>query len=63
MVLRRKIYQKLLNWKNTSNGTSVLLVKGARRVGKSFLCEQFGKNEYKSIIIIDFGNAAKEILL
>ncbi|MCL2805181.1 MAG: ATP-binding protein [Treponema sp.] len=61
MVLKRKVYQKLLNWKNTSNGTSVLLIKGARRVGKSFICEQFGKNEYKSMIIVDFGNIAKEI--
>jgi len=61
MVLKRKIYQKLINWKNTSNGTSVLLLNGARRVGKSFLCEQFGKNEYKSLIIVDFGNIPKEI--
>ena len=38
-----------------------MLISGARRVGKSFLCEQFGKNEYKSMIIIDFGNAPKEI--
>jgi len=61
MVLKRKIYQKLLNWKDTRKGTSVLLLKGARRVGKSFICEQFGKNEYKSMIIVDFGNTAKEI--
>ena len=61
MVLKRKIYQKLLKWKNESNGNSVLLISGARRVGKSFLCEQFGKNEYKSMIIIDFGNIPKEI--
>jgi len=61
MILKRKIYQKLLNWKDTSKGTSVLLLKGARRVGKSFICEQFGKNEYKSMIIVDFGNTAKEI--
>ena len=62
MFLRRKIYQKMLNWKNTSNGASALLLKGARRVGKSFVCEQFGKNEYKSTIIIDFANIAKEIV-
>jgi len=39
-----------------------LMIDGARRVGKSFLCEQFAKNEYKSYIIIDFGNAPKDIL-
>ena len=61
MILKRKIYQKLLDWKKESNGTSVLLLDGARRVGKSFLCEQFGKNEYKSMILIDFGNISKEI--
>jgi hypothetical protein len=60
MALKRKIYQKLLNWKSKSNGTSVLLLNGARRVGKSFLCEQFGKNEYKSMIIVDFGNITNE---
>ena len=62
MILKRKIYQKLLDWKKESNGKSALLLKGARRVGKSFLCEQFGKNEYKSMILIDFGNIAEEIL-
>jgi len=61
MALKRKIYQKLIDWKNTSNGTSVLLIKGARRVGKSYICEQFGKNEYRSLIIVDFGNVPKEI--
>ena len=62
MILNRKTYRKLLNWKKESNGSTVLLLSGARRVGKSFLCEQFGKNEYKSMIIIDFGNIPKEII-
>ena len=61
MILKRKTYQKMLNWKKESNGASALLLSGARRVGKSFLCEQFGKNEYKSMIIIDFGNVSTEI--
>ena len=52
----------MLNWKKNSNGASALLLKGARRVGKSFLCEQFGKNEYKSMILIDFAYIAKEIV-
>ena len=56
MVLRRKIYQKMLDWKNKSKGSSVLMLDGARRVGKSFICDLFGKNEYKSMILVDFGN-------
>ena len=61
MILKRKIYQKMLDWKNESNGASVLLIDGARRVGKSFVCEQFGKNEYRSMLLVDFGNTAKEV--
>jgi predicted AAA+ superfamily ATPase len=49
-------------WKRESNGTSALLIDGARRVGKSFLAEQFAKNEYRSYILIDFGNAPRDIL-
>ncbi len=54
MILKRKIYGKLLAWKNESKGTKALLVEGARRIGKSTVCEEFGKNEYKSYIVIDF---------
>jgi len=61
IIFHRKTYQKLLDWKKESNGSTVLLISGARRIGKSFLCEQFGKNEYKSMIFIDFGNTPKEI--
>lgn len=60
-VLKRKIYDKLLSWKKTSNGQTALLIEGARRVGKSTICEFFGKNEYKSYIIIDFVKASKTI--
>ena len=62
MVLKRKIYQKLLNWKTTSNGASAILIKGARRVGKSFICKQFAKSEYKNSVFIDFSNVSKEII-
>jgi len=56
MILKRKIYEELLNWKNKRNGATAILINGARRVGKSFIAEQFGKNEYKSALIIDFSN-------
>ena len=62
MILKRKLYDELLEWKRKSNGETALMIDGARRVGKSFLCEQFAKNEYKSYIIIDFGNVSKEII-
>ncbi|WP_031491083.1 ATP-binding protein [Succinivibrio dextrinosolvens] len=54
MILRRKIYNKLLNWKKECSGSKALLIEGARRIGKSTICEEFGKNEYKSYIFIDF---------
>ena len=44
-MFRRKIYEKLLEWKKTSNGKTALLVEGARRIGKSTVVEAFGKNE------------------
>ena len=61
-MLKRKIYNRLLEWKRSSKGNTALLIDGARRVGKSFVAEQFAKKEYKSHIIIDFGNAPKDIL-
>ncbi len=62
VVLRRKIYNDLLKWKKNSHGETALMIDGVRRVGKSFLAEQFAKSEYKSYIIIDFGNAPQDIL-
>ena len=61
MILKRKIYQKLLDWKMKSKGSTALLIKGARRVGKSFICMFFGKEEYRSVLYIDFSNAAADI--
>lgn len=61
-MLKRKIYDEMLNWKHKSNGQTALLIDGARRVGKSYIAELFAKQEYKSHIIIDFGNAPQDIL-
>lgn len=60
--MKRKIYSKLLEWKEQWNGRSALLVDGARRVGKSWIVEEFAKNEYKSYILIDFNNVPQGIL-
>ncbi len=61
-MLKRKIYDKMLKWKQLGNGSSALLIEGARRVGKSHIVREFAKNEYKTHIIIDFGRASSEIL-
>ena len=61
-MLKRKIYNELLDWKNKSNGATAIMIDGARRVGKSFIAEEFARNEYKSYIMIDFGKAPKDVL-
>ena len=62
MNLKRKIYGKLVNWKRESQGTSAVLIEGARRVGKSYIAKAFGKQEYKSYLLIDFSNISDDIL-
>lgn len=52
--MRRKMYDGLLQWKKKNHGESALLVQGARRVGKSYLVEEFARAEYRSYILIDF---------
>lgn len=61
MNIKRKIYDKLLVWKEESNGTKALLVEGARRVGKTTVITEFAEKEYQSHIIIDFAKASKAI--
>ncbi|MBR3947137.1 MAG: ATP-binding protein [Bacteroidales bacterium] len=61
-IFKRKIYQQLLNWKQTENGRTAVLVEGARRIGKSTIVEQFAKQEYESYILIDFNKAGKETI-
>lgn len=60
-TLRRKGYQKLLEWKNSSENSKAMLINGARRVGKSFLAEEFARNEYKTHILVDFSSADKSV--
>lgn len=60
-VFKRKIYDKILSWKNENNGKSALLIEGARRVGKSTIVEEFARKEYLSYILIDFNKASNEI--
>ena len=55
--MRRKIYDRLLQWKQEKNGTTALMIEGARRVGKSYIAKEFARNEYDSFILIDFSRA------
>ncbi|NSX29996.1 ATP-binding protein [Gardnerella vaginalis] len=57
----RKIYSHMLNWKNSSNGKTALLIEGPRRVGKSTIVKEFAQNEYESYILVDFYTASPEV--
>ena len=59
--MKRKIYNKLLNWKKESNGEYALLIDGSRRVGKSYIVRQFAEKEYRSYVILDFNLVSKSI--
>ena len=55
--MKRKIYEKLLNWKVNHAQKFALLIEGARRVGKSYIVEAFARAEYEHHLIIDFAKA------
>ena len=61
MEMKRKVYDKLLEWKRLDHGTSAVLVNGARRVGKSFIVEEFAKREYRNYVMIDFATAKDDM--
>ena len=60
-LFARKIYREILEWKENRSDKYALLVKGARRVGKSTIVEEFAKKEFKSYIMIDFAHVSKDI--
>ena len=49
MILKRKIYDKLLQWKQEKNGKTALMIEGARRVGKSYIALEFAKNPLRYV--------------
>ncbi|MEZ3436479.1 MAG: AAA family ATPase [Lachnospiraceae bacterium] len=61
MIFKRKIYDKLLEWKELSAGTSAVLLEGARRIGKSTIAEEFAKREYDDYMILDFVKESKDV--
>ena len=61
-MFKRKVYDKLKEWKDTYNGKYACLLEGARRVGKTTIAEEFAENEYQTYIKIDFSNITDELL-
>ena len=59
--MKRKVYNQLLKWKTEEHGESAMLIEGARRVGKSWIAEEFAKREYEAHLLIDFSTADAEI--
>lgn len=59
--MKRKVYEKLIEWKKEAQGKTALLIDGARRVGKSYIVEKFAKENYKSYIIIDFNKVHNDV--
>ena len=61
MIFKRKVYNKLLEWKELSAGSSAVLLEGARRIGKSTIVEEFAKKEYDDYMILDFAKENKDV--
>lgn len=62
MYFERKVYKKLIDWKNNYSNKYAIMLEGARRVGKSTIAKNFAQNEYRSYIMLDFSNVSKKIL-
>ena len=60
--MRRKIYDKLLEWKKSHKGDTALLIEGARRIGKSYIVEEFARKEYESYILVDFSKVNPQVM-
>lgn len=61
-IFKRKIYDRIADWKQSSRGSTALLIEGARRVGKSTVVKEFASKEYKTYVLIDFSKASRETL-
>ena len=60
--MKRKIYDKLLEWKKNHKGDTALLIEGARRIGKSYIVEEFAQREYESYILVDFSKVSPQVI-
>lgn len=60
--MKRKIYNRLLDWKQNHKGDTALLIEGARRIGKSYIVEEFARKEYTSYILVDFSKVNPQVM-
>jgi len=60
--MKRKIYDKLLEWKKNHKGDTALLIEGARHIGKSYIIEEFARKEYSSYILVDFSKVNPQVI-
>lgn len=60
-VFKRKIYNEILEWKNNRSDKYALLIRGAGRVGKSTIVEEFASKEFRTYILLDFARTSKDI--
>lgn len=60
--MKRKIYQDLLEWKRNRRGEVALLIEGARRIGKSYIVEEFARQEYDSYLLVDFSKVNPRVI-
>ena len=51
--MKRFITDELIKWKNSSN-RKPLILKGARQVGKTYILQEFGKNNYNDVAYFNF---------
>lgn len=61
-TFEREAYEKLASWKDSSQGSTALLIEGAWRVGKSTIAEEFGRRNYASYMLVDFSKAPDDVL-
>ena len=61
MIMRRKITETLKKWSRDDSKECALLIDGARRVGKSFIVEEFAKAEYPAYLMINFNYVGQDV--
>ena len=50
--MERKIYQELINWKETGMQKPLMII-GARQIGKTYIINEFCKNEFDNYVYIN----------
>jgi len=59
--MKRKIYKELLKWKNLKQNKMPLILYGARQVGKTYIVTEFGRENYKNVVYVNFEQDEKLI--